>query len=136
MKLLMIYSDKFGYRTNIKNLEAVEKYNEEKQIENALIGFIQVEEKDEENIAKTETKMIKNLKWAAKKNETTNIVLHSFAHLSMSKADEKITKNLFDRAETRLKNSDYNVSQTPFGYFLDLDIQAPGESLARVFKEF
>jgi len=95
-----------------------------------------VEQKDEEDISKVETKMIKNLKWAAKKNETTNIVLHSFAHLSMSKADEGITKELFDRAEQRLKNSGYEISQTPFGYFLDLDIQAPGRSLARVFKEF
>ena len=132
----MIYSEKFAYKTNIKNLESVEKYEEERQIKDALVGFIQVEQKDEEGIAKAETKMIKNLKWAAKKNDTTNIILHSFAHLSMSKADEKITKEMFDRAEERLKNSGYEVSQTPFGYFLDLDIQAPGKSLARVFKEF
>jgi phenylalanyl-tRNA synthetase alpha subunit len=136
MKLLMIYSEKFAYKTNIKNLESVEKYEEEKQIENALVGFIQVEQKDEEDISKAETKMIKNLKWAAKKNETTNIVLHSFAHLSTSKAEGGITKEMFDRAEQRLKNSGYEVSQTPFGYFLDLDVQAPGRSLARVFKEF
>ena len=136
MKLLMIYSEKFAYKTNIKNLESAKKYEEEKQIENTLVGFIQVEQKDEEDISKVETKMIKNLKWAAKKNETTNIVLHSFAHLSISKADEGITKELFDRAEQRLKNSGYEVSQTPFGYFLDLDVQAPGKSLARVFKEF
>ena len=136
MKLLMIYSEKFAYKTNIKNLESAKKYEEEKQIENTLVGFIQVEQKDEEDISKVETKIIKNLKWAAKKNDTNNIVLHSFAHLSMSKADEGITKELFDRAEQRLKNSGYEVSQTPFGYFLDLDVQAPGKSLARVFKEF
>ncbi len=136
MKLLMIYTDKFSYKTNIKNLESVEKYEENKHIENTLVGFIQVEKKDEDNISKIETKMIKNLKWAAKKNETNNIILHSFAHLSMSKAEEGITKDLFDRAEKRLKKSDYEISQTPFGYFLDLDIQAPGESLARIFKEF
>ncbi|MEA1986459.1 MAG: threonyl-tRNA synthetase editing domain-containing protein [Candidatus Marinimicrobia bacterium] len=136
MKLLMIYTDNFNYKTTIKTLDSVEKIDEEKEIKNALIGFIQVEEKDEENISKVETKLIKNLKWAAKKNETEKIVLHSFAHLSMSKADEKITKDLFDRAEERLKKSDYEVSQTPFGYFLDLNVQAPGKSLARIFKEF
>lgn len=136
MKLLMIYSEKFAYKTNIKNLESVEEYEKEKQIENTLVGFIQVEQKDEEDISKVETKMIKNLKWAAKKNDTINIVLHSFAHLSMSKAEEGITKELFDRAEQRLKNSGYEVSQTPFGYFLDLNVRAPGRSLARVFKEF
>ncbi|MDP8267463.1 MAG: threonyl-tRNA synthetase editing domain-containing protein [Candidatus Tenebribacter davisii] len=136
MKLLMIYTEKFSYKTNIKNLESVEYYEENKKIVNALVGFIQVEQKDEEDISKTETKMIKNLKWAANKNNTKNIILHSFAHLSLSKADEKITKEMFDRAEKRLENSGYEVSQTPFGYFLDLDIQAPGKSLARIFKEF
>ena len=132
----MIYADKFFYKTSIKNLEAVEIYDESKQVKNVLVGFIQVEQKDEDDISKIETKMIKNLKWAAKKNETNHIVLHSFAHLSLSKADEEITKEMFNRAEKRLNDSGYNTSQTPFGYFLDLDIQAPGKSLARVFKEF
>ncbi|MCK4357872.1 MAG: threonyl-tRNA synthetase editing domain-containing protein [Candidatus Cloacimonetes bacterium] len=136
MKLLMIYADKFAYKTSIKNLEYVEKLVESKQIENALVGFIQVEQQDEDDISKIETKMIKNLKWAAKKNDTNKIVLHSFAHLSLSKADEGITKELFDRAEKRLEKSGYKSWQTPFGYFLDLDIQAPGKSLARIFKEF
>ncbi len=136
MRLLMIYTEKFGYKTRVKNLDSVEEIDEEKNIKDAIVGFIQAEQKDEEEITKIETKMIKNLKWAAKKNGTNNIVLHSFAHLSMSKADENITKNMFGRALERLEKSGYNVYQTPFGYFLDLDIQAPGKSLARVFKEF
>lgn len=136
MKLLMIYAEKFAYKTSIKNLEYVEKLAENKQIENALVGFIQIEQQDEDDISKIETKMIKNLKWAAKKNDTNKIVLHSFAHLSLSKADEGITKELFNRAEKRLEKSGYESSQTPFGYFLDLDIQAPGKSLARIFKDF
>ena len=136
MKLLMIYCDTFAYSTSIKNLESVKEYHESDSIENALTGFIQVELKDEENLSGVETKLVKNLKWAAKKNNTKRIVLHSFAHLSMSKADEKLTMELFNRTEERLDKSGYEVSQTPFGYFLDLNVQAPGESLARVFKEF
>ncbi len=136
MKLLMIYTEKFGYKTSIKNLESVDSFEEEKVIENAIVGFIQAEEKDEEETAKIETKLIKNLKWAAKKNNTNKIVLHSFAHLSMSKADEEITKQIFDNAEARLQKAGYEAYQTPFGYFLDLDVKAPGKSLARVFKEF
>ena len=34
-----------------------------------------------------------------------------------------------------LENADYQVEQTPFGYFLDLKVDAPGFSLARVYKE-
>lgn len=136
MKLLMIYSDKFAYKTSKKTLEMVEKYEEEKKIEDVLVGFIQAEKEDEEKLDKIETKLIKNLKWAAKKNNTMNIVLHSFAHLSMSKAEPEITKEIFNHAEKRLENSGYQVWQTPFGYFLDLDLKAPGKSLARVFKDF
>jgi len=136
MKLLMMYADKFAYKTSVKNLESASTIDEEKVIENALLGFIQVEPKDEENLSSIETKLIKNLKWAARKNETDTIVLHSFAHLAERKADPEITRQLIDNAESRCKSAGYKTYQTPFGYFLDLDIQAPGHALARLFKEF
>ena len=135
MKLLMIYADKFGYKTSVKNLESASNIDEEKVIENALVGLIHIEPKDEENLSSIETKLIKNLKWAARKNETEKVVLHSFAHLAESKADPEVTKRLLDNAESRLNNAGYVTYQTPFGYFLDLDIKAPGNSFARLFKE-
>jgi len=136
MKLLMIYADQFAYQTRIKTLETVKDHPEGRQIGNTLVGFIQVEKEDEDKMEKVETKLVKNLKWAAKKNNTNDIVLHSFAHLSMSKANPEFTVELFNRAEQRLKDANYQTYQTPFGYFLDLDLKAPGKSLARVFKEF
>ncbi len=136
MKLLMIFAEEFGYQTNTKTLEIVEQYQEANKIENVLVGFIQVEKEDEEKMDKVETKLIKNLKWAAKKNNTNRILLHSFAHLSLSKANPESTQKIFNNAEKRLEDSGYEISQTPFGYFLDLDLKAPGWSLARVFKEF
>jgi hypothetical protein len=136
VKLLMIYADKFAYRTGVKTLESVSTRDEEKVIEHALLGFIHVEPKDEENLASIETKLIKNVKWAARKNETNTVILHSFAHLAESNADPEVTKRFMDNAESRCKNAGYETHQTPFGYFLHLDIQAPGHALARLFKEF
>ena len=78
MKLLMIYADKFAYKTSVKNLESAPNSDVEKIIENALLGLIHVEPRDEENLASIETKLIKNVKWAARKNETNTVVLHSF----------------------------------------------------------
>jgi hypothetical protein len=78
--------------------------------------------------------LLKNLKWAAKKNETQQIILHSFAHLSESKATPEFSKALFDKTQQRLENAGYEVAQTPFGYFLDLNVDAPGYSQARMFK--
>jgi hypothetical protein len=57
----------------------------------------------------------------------------SFAHLSYSKASTEFTKAVFDQAEKRLQNAGYVTAQTPFGYFLDLQIDAPGFSLARIW---
>ena len=131
----MIYTDKFGYKTSVKNLESASDIDEEKVLEDVLVGFIHIEPKDEENLPSIETKLVKNLKWAARKNETDKVVLHSFAHLAESKADPEVTKRLLDNAESRLRNAGYVTYQTPFGYFLDLDVKAPGHSFTRLFKE-
>jgi len=136
MRLLMLYCSRFSYRTRVKGLENVEEVQEENTFENALVGFIHVEPEDEQKLSAIETKLVKNLKWAARKNETNRIVLHSFAHLSEKKGDPEVTKKLFNNAEERLKSAGYETAQTPFGYFLDIDVQAPGHSFARLFKEF
>ncbi len=136
MRLLMIYATLFSYEPEVRSLEIGDKKAEPASYENAIIGFIHVEGQDEENAASVETKLVKNLKWAARKNNTRAIVLHSFAHLSESKADPQFTKQLFDQVEERLRKSGYETYQTPFGYFLNLNVRAPGHSFARLFKEF
>ncbi|MEA2077475.1 MAG: threonyl-tRNA synthetase editing domain-containing protein [Candidatus Marinimicrobia bacterium] len=135
MKLLMIYMSKFSFCPTIKAIESMPDFSEEKKYENIQAAFIQVEKKDEENETSVKRKLLKNLKWIAGKNNTTKIILHSFAHLSESKAEPEFTKLLFDNIDERLKNSGFEVEQTPFGYFLDLKVDAPGYSLARVFKD-
>ena len=132
----MIYCNQFKYDPTVKTLEDFEDCNEGVNFENALVAFIHAEEKDEADIKNVETKMVKNLKWAAKKNGTRNVVLHSFAHLAETKANPDYTKELFDRVEARMKNAGYTCNQTAFGYFMDLDIQAPGVSQARIFKAY
>jgi hypothetical protein len=136
MKLLIFYVDRFAYQTSHKGLENVDDIDIHKSVTNAIVGFIHAEEKDEENQNYVETKLVKNLKWSARKNNTIRIVLHSFNHLSISSANPDFTKLLFDNVEKRLISSDYETSQTPFGYFLNLDMQAPGKPLARIFKDF
>ncbi len=136
MKLLIWYTDLFAFKTSRKGLESVEDKEIHESYNDCIVAFIQLEEKDEENLKSVETKMLKQIKWAAKKNNTQSIILHSFAHLSESKAAPENVEVLFNSAEERLRNSGYEVHQTPFGYFLDLEMKAPGFPLARLFKEF
>lgn len=135
MKLLMIYCTNFNYTPTIKVLETVQEQIDTQQFDNVQVAFIQAELEDMEKASDVEKKLLKNLKWICSKNEVKKIILHSFAHLSESKAEPDFTKTIFDNVEQRLKNSGFEVYQTPFGYFLDLQINAPGFSLARVFKD-
>jgi len=128
--------NKFSYKPTIKTVESMPDFYKGKEYENVQTAFIQAEKEDEEKESKVEKKLLKNLKWIAGKNNTKHIILHSFAHLSESKADPEFTKALFDNINERLTCSGFTVEQTPFGYFLDLNVEAPGFSLARVFKEF
>jgi len=134
MKVLLIYCRTFGYTPSVRTLEDAEADAEPRAFENVQTAFIQVEKEDEERSKAVETRLVKNLKWICGKNESREVVLHSFAHLSESKADPAFTREILERVEARMTNAGYRVRQTPFGYFLDLRIDAPGFSLARVFK--
>ncbi|RLE36558.1 hypothetical protein DRJ24_00265 [Candidatus Acetothermia bacterium] len=136
MKLLLIYADSFSYRTAMKTVETEPDLDQERTITDALVGFIHLEESDEADRSGIETKLVKVLKWAARKNDTDRVVLHSFAHLAESKASPGFAKAVLDGAEGRLTGSGYEAIQTPFGYFLDLQVSAPGRPTARIFKSF
>ncbi len=136
MKLLLIYADKMRYKTALKTLESEPDLDEEKSFVGVLVGFIHLEEADETDSSGVETKLVKNLKWAARKNGTKKIILHSFAHLAETKASPEFAKKTLDGAQERLIASGYEAYQTPFGYFLDLEITAPGKPSARIFKSF
>ena len=134
MKVLVMYVDEFAYTPAQKNLESAEEIEEGANFKDSIVAFIQVEDSDEDKDVKSrEKKLVNHLKWTARKNECKSVVLHSFAHLSESKASVEFTKELFDLAEKRLLNAGFKTAQTPFGYFLDLNIKAPGFSLARIW---
>jgi hypothetical protein len=134
MKVLVLYVNNFEYKPKIQNLDTAQDPGSGGKFEDCILAFIQVETEDEENdILSREKKLVNHLKWTARKNNTKKIVLHSFAHLSESKASVTFTKNIFDAAQKRLENAEYEVAQTAFGYFLDLKIDAPGNSLARIW---
>ncbi len=134
MKVLVMYVDKFAYKPAQKNLDSAEDITDGATFTDSVLAFIQVEESDEEKgVNSREKKLVNHLKWTARKNDCKKVILHSFAHLSESKASVEFTKELFNLAETRLQNAEFETAQTPFGYFLDLEIKAPGFSLARIW---
>ena len=134
MKVLVIYCNKFSYSPGLKSLPDCEDVTIGREFHDCVVAFIQIEEEDESReLTGREKKLVNHLKWTARKNKANAIVLHSFAHLSDSKASVGYTRSLFDLAQKRLQQGGYATDQTPFGYFLDLNIVAPGFSLARIW---
>lgn len=134
MKVLAMYVDEFSYTPAEKNLENTVEITEGGSFKDAILAFIQVEKNDERYVVKSrEKKLVNHLKWVSRKNNCKHVILHSFAHLGESKASAEFSKVILNEAEKRLQNADFKTAQTPFGYFLNLDIKAPGYSLARIW---
>jgi hypothetical protein len=100
------------------------------------VAFVHIEPKDVDQGSSSETKLVKNAKWLARKWDVTKILLHSFTHLGQDKADPDQAKQLLDRVHQRLLKAEYDASLTAYGYYNDLVLEAPGHPLARIYKEF
>lgn len=136
MKLLLFYGPYFYYKTARKSLPEVEDVQKEEEVRDCVVVFFHVEEKDQDNKKSVIQKFVKNVKWLAGKFGTKNVVLHSFNHLSSSKAVPEFAREVLEEARDRLQRTGYNVINTPFGYFNEFKLHVAGDSLAKVFKEF
>lgn len=136
MKTILLYCNSFGYTPKEKTLDFVPDADGTQKHKDVQVLFIHLEKEDEKNENSVFKKLVKQLKWIMKKNNTSKLVIHSFAHLSYSKADPEFSMGFLNRLDERMSNSEVESCQTPFGYFLDLQVDAPGFSLARVFKQF
>ncbi len=132
----MFYAPEFWFRTFQKVLEDVENRDIEEKTEHAVVVFYHVEAEDKEKRSSVLTKLVKNIKWLSGKFKTKNLVLHSFNHLSSSKASPDFSHSLIEDAKARLINAGFVITETPFGYLNEWKIHVAGESLAKVFKEF
>ena len=135
MRVLFWYCNEFAWAPALKTLADAPDAGPSAH-KTCIVAFIHVEPKDVVQGSSAETKLVKNAKWLARKWETDRIILHSFTHLGEKKADPEPARSLIDRVEVRLKKAAYEPVQTPYGYFNDLSFQAPGHSLARIFKSF
>lgn len=124
----------FWYKTFSKTLDHVDEIHKEATVNDAIVVFTNVEREDEAQPSRIIRKTVRTITWLARKNHRDRIVLHSFAHLSDSKADVRFAHKVNQRVKERLTNKGYAVSVTLFGYFLEFKIHVLGESLTKVWK--
>jgi hypothetical protein len=135
MKLILYYAPSFWFKTYKKVLDEVPAREMEETVEKAIVVFYQAEEEDKERKSSVITKLVKNIKWLAGKFRTKSVVLHSFSHLSTSKAPPELTEEIISETKERLSRTGYAITETPFGYLNEWKMHVAGESLAKVFKD-
>ena len=124
----MLHVDSFWYRPNESTSE------ERTEIGESLHIWIHSEEGDVDNRAGVLRKMVKNIRWLAKKIDCNAVTLHSFAHLDDSKADPAFADSLIEEVALKLREREYTVHIVPFGQFYEFNLHVKGPSLAKVFK--
>jgi hypothetical protein len=120
--------DSFWYRPNESDSE------DRTEIGESLHVWIHSEAEDETNRAGVLRKMVKNIRWLAKKIDCNTLTLHSFAHLDDSKSDPEFADAMIEEVASRLREREYDVHIVPFGQFYEFNLHVKGPSLAKVFK--
>ncbi len=137
MRLILFYTHRFSFSPYAKSLDhpAVEAEPDPAEYRECVVVFYHCEAHDAGRQVELARKMAKNIKWLARKFGSRLVVLHSFNHLSLSKAAPEVALDIVVDLEQRLKRVGFDVRQTPFGYLNRWSMDVAGESLAKVFKE-
>lgn len=135
MKLLLFYAHTWWFKTASKSLPLAPDIDREDSLENTVVVFFHAEKEDEDKGKSLLDKVVKNIKWLSGKFGSKKVVIHSFNHLSASKASPEFSEQFIQQTTERLEHAGYTVMCTPFGYFNQFKIHVGGESLAKVFKE-
>ena len=130
----MFQAKRFHFRSFLRTVAEVEEQDIEEDLCDVAVIFVHAEAEDVSRRDKVLSTVLKNVKWIANKRDLRNVALHSFTHLSTSKANPEFAHSLLNEIAERLRATGYSVSLTPFGYTCEWDLSVYGESLAKVFK--
>lgn len=133
----MFHVRDFWYRTHVPNLEGTAERDEEGGMpDGGLLVWLQVEPSDAANPDRAVRKTIKNIKWLARKVDVTRVTLHSFAHLGGENATPDEAHAVIASIAERLAAVDFEVHETPFGFFNEFRMHVEGPGLAKVYQSF
>lgn len=132
----MFYSPEFWVRPFERSAPHAPERSSEETFRDAVVIFYHVEAEDAgQRRLSVIAKWVKNAKWLAGKFDTKSVVLHSFNHLSHSKASPDSAAAIREEVRIRLERAGFKIFETPFGWQNEWKLHVSGESLAKVFKE-
>ena len=136
MKLLLIHSDYIEYEVKdkaIKNPEETDKKHD--RFDEALTAFTAVEKIDEKTPQQSVKQTVAEISKTADQLKVNKIMLYPYAHLSSNLAKPKKAQEILKEIEYELKQKNFNVKRSPFGWYKSFKISCKGHPLSELSRE-
>jgi threonyl-tRNA synthetase len=135
MKLLLIHSDYIEYEVKNKAIKTPEEIKKKTdRFDEALTVFTAIEKTDSESSDQAIKNAIIEISKTADQLKVKNIMLYPYAHLSSDLASPKQAQNMLVELEYELKQKDFNVKRSPFGWYKAFKISCKGHPLSELSK--
>src|SRR5918999_1158342 len=134
MRLLQLHSDFIEYEPIEKEIRDAEEIVSKSKIrlEDLVVVFIAVENRDDESIAKIAVDEIKRYLDMVK---SSRLLIYPYAHLSSDLASPTLAIDIIKSVESFAKGSINQVYRAPFGWTKSFNIKLKGHPLAESSKE-
>ena len=97
--------------------------------------FIAVEKNDEKSPRQVVIDAVIEIEKTAEQLKVSNIMIYPYAHLSSDLGRPKIAKEILVEIEYELKNKDFNVKRSPFGWYKAFKISCKGHPLSELSRD-
>jgi len=136
MKLLLIHSDYIEYEVKAKAIKKPEETDKKSdRFEEALTAFTAVEKVDEKSPRQAVLDATAEIEKTAEQLKIKNIMLYPYAHLSPNLASPKKAQEILIEIEYELRNKNFNVKRSPFGWYKAFKISCKGHPLSELSRE-
>src|SRR3712207_2128905 len=134
MRLLQLHSDFIEYEPIQKEIRDAEDIISKSKIrlEDLVVAFVAVENRDDESIAKMAVDDIKKYLDMVK---STRLLIYPYAHLSSDLAPPPVAINIIKSLESFAKGTINPVYRAPFGWTKSFNIKVKGHPLAESSKK-
>jgi threonyl-tRNA synthetase len=134
MRLLQLHSDFIEYEPIEKEIRDAEEIAPKSKIrlEDLVVAFVAVENRDDESIAKMAVDEIKKYLDTVK---CSRLLIYPYAHLSSDLAPPALAIDMIKSVESFAKGSIKQVYRAPFGWTKSFNIKVKGHPLAENSKE-
>ena len=134
MRLLQLHSDFIEYEPIQKEIRDAEDIISKSKIrlEDLVVAFVAVENRDDESIAKMAVDDIKKYLDMVK---STRLLIYPYAHLSSDLAPPTVAINIIKSLESFAKGTINQVYRAPFGWTKSFNIKVKGHPMAENSKK-